>query len=442
MPPLRRLSTLILLATAGLGAAAPPPAAATPAPEETTEKKASALSLLPHGSVLEDVILPRYDEQRRILNALKIGVLTLVDDDSVDGRPVAVEFFETTGKLRGRIDLAQARFHQSAKRLRADESVTILFDRFAASGNGLVFYQQRSEGFLGGPLRNWIFPQALEIPMKPISSTLLAATLPTLALANPAPQSATPANPPQPPTFESAAPELRQSLETSRQQLRADLEAANQARASADAFLQETDLPALPPRQPNAAEPPSPPDDSPSPDFIQIDCDGGQYFSIDKGRLLYLGNVRVDHPDFQLEGANEVQILFAPKDKDENTTPGPSPTPDPAGEPEKTDRGFDTSRFQDALGDLDRIVASGTLLIRGKATDTRQAMEASGALLTYDAKNKRITLSGGKPWITRGREYVRATRDSAILTIQENGEFSFDGPSQTRILTESLRKSD
>ena len=173
MPPLRRrLPALLLLATTGLGAAAPGQALAT---DEPTEKKASALSLLPHGSVLEGVILPRYDEQRRLINALKIGILTLIDDDSVDGRSVAVEFYEATGTLRGRIDLAQPRYHQGETRLRADESVTILFDRFAASGNGLVFYQQRSEGFLGGPLRNWIFPQALEIPMKPISATLLAA---------------------------------------------------------------------------------------------------------------------------------------------------------------------------------------------------------------------------------------------------------------------------
>jgi hypothetical protein len=64
---------------AASGEAAPPPAPG---------KKFSAVSLLPPGSQLKGVMLPRYDENKRLSAVLNAQVMTLVSDDVIAGDDV------------------------------------------------------------------------------------------------------------------------------------------------------------------------------------------------------------------------------------------------------------------------------------------------------------------------------------------------------------------
>ena len=48
-------------------------------------KKIPAISLLPNGSQLKGVMLPRYDEKRNLVGVLKAKAMTLVNEEQIDG---------------------------------------------------------------------------------------------------------------------------------------------------------------------------------------------------------------------------------------------------------------------------------------------------------------------------------------------------------------------
>ena len=123
------LPALILLApalhAAGKDAAAPEP-----------EKKKSVISLLPNGSQLDGVMLPRYDENQQLSSVLKSRSMTLVTDEIITGVDVTIGFFNPDGSQRGRVDLLKAIFNHAKGLLEARENVTISSDRIHATGSG------------------------------------------------------------------------------------------------------------------------------------------------------------------------------------------------------------------------------------------------------------------------------------------------------------------
>ena len=62
-------------------------------PELVPDKKLPAVSLMPAGSVLTKVVVPRYDSKRQLSAALRTEELTVVDDKTLEGKIVALEFY-------------------------------------------------------------------------------------------------------------------------------------------------------------------------------------------------------------------------------------------------------------------------------------------------------------------------------------------------------------
>ena len=90
-----------------------------------------------------------------------------------------------------------------------------------------------------------------------------------------------------------------------------DIAAAATATKAAAAFLVQTDLPpAAASAEPAAARPL---DITPAATATVINCEGGMYFDADEGVLVYLKNVTVKDPRFDLSGANELKIFFEKK---------------------------------------------------------------------------------------------------------------------------------
>ena len=68
---------------------------------ETPAGKKNPVSLLPDGSVLEGVLLPRYDEKLRLVGDLKAETMTLIDSGRVQGENVLIRFYNPDRSLRG-----------------------------------------------------------------------------------------------------------------------------------------------------------------------------------------------------------------------------------------------------------------------------------------------------------------------------------------------------
>lgn len=114
-------------------------------------KKIPAISMLPDGSELKGVMLPRYDEAHKLVGVVKSRMMRLVNAGQIEGSTVSIEFFNPDQSPKGRIDLISATIYQEKGIVTASEPVEINSDKMTASGSGLYYSFKQGKGFLLGP---------------------------------------------------------------------------------------------------------------------------------------------------------------------------------------------------------------------------------------------------------------------------------------------------
>ena len=371
---------------------------------------ASAVSVLPDGSELHVVLIPRYNERRELVGSLTAASMQLVNRERVSARTVAIEHYGENQRLLGRIDLIEVLYDQSAGMIRADETVKIRSERLHADGMGLHYDIHNGDGFLLGPARTWIpTPQqtAMITPKQPLrGGVLLGAAALTIATAG--------AGPVEAPALDTAAAESR----ATREELGKALAESKAAHDAAAAFLKKAE--GVDPANANAQAPQAKPlDIEPGPNDAVISCDGGMYFDPGEGVFVYLKNVTVKDPRFTLAGANELKIFLEEK---------------PAKEGEKKDDG------KMNFGEVSRITASGTLVFEQKPEGGGEPIRASGAFFSYQLKEDQVVLSGGYPWVVQGGVALRARQPNLTLRIQpKSRKFQTEGQWDTILPVDRLQ---
>ena len=149
---------------------------------------------------------------------------------------------------------------------------------------------------------------------------------------------------------------------------------------------------------------------------IKIECDGGIYFDNEEGILAYLKNIRLDesNSDFKLRCSDELKILFdnSPKEEKKNNASNGAEPQKTEPTPEQKDSSFSE------LGDLQEIIATGSVKILGKNSDD-QPFLASGNIASYNAKTGEMILKGGRPTLQQSaNEYLQAGEDGQWIRIQ------------------------
>jgi len=383
----------------------------------SVDAKTNPISLLPSGSVLKGVLLPRYDEDRNLVGDLKAEVMTLIDADRVNGENVLIRFYKPDRSLRGKVKLQNATFDQSKSLLYANEPAEITNDNLVARGSGLVYAFQEGRGFLRGPATTWISPTQLSTSMR--TSPTTRAAIVALYLASPVISAA----PPKFVTEEELAaikaeaepmrPRVDEANRSAQAQLSEDRAAAEKASETARSFVKASKIKTIATEEPAETEEAAPLEVNPGPEDTVIKCEGGMYFDSEEGVLVYLKNVTVTDPRFNLSGASELKVFF---DK-------PEPKEKPATEKEESGGLGPTANF----GDVKKLVASGAVKILQKSVGGKDPVEASGAILTYDVPKGEIIINGGYPWVKQGSYYARAKQPNLTLSLLNNGDFSTQG---------------
>jgi hypothetical protein len=129
----------------------------TTMPELAEDRSLPAVSLLPAGSILKKVLIPRYDKAKKLTAVLRSEEMTVVDSQTIEGKFVRLEFYHPDRTQRGRIDLEMARFDQKKGILESKKPVDIVSNDFTAHGSGLTYAQKQSQGFLSGPVQTRFF---------------------------------------------------------------------------------------------------------------------------------------------------------------------------------------------------------------------------------------------------------------------------------------------
>ena len=413
--------------------------------------KSNPISLLPDGSVLKDVLIPRYDEDRRLVGDLKAETMTLMAQGRVEGENVLIKFYERGRILRGKITLQNGLFSETESLVHTNEDVEFTNNRLIARGNGLVYAFQTGEGFLRGPVSTWVSnPAAPETSMHtfprtdqhliqtPARQSMQIPAFIALCLAPSITLAAPPAN-----VSDAELTEIKVDAESQKEEIRTyneetkailekDLALAKGASKAAERFVQASKLKLTPNETGQIKTPPKPEPAplkvEPSPQDTVINCDDGMYFDAEAGILVYLGNVRVKDPRFKLSGADELRVFF---EKKEPKTEPKKPSKDEESEG-KEDLKQDEKPPEPPgpganFGDVEKIVATGAVLFIQESVDGKEPVEASGGLLTYDIPKGEIIISERFPWVKQGTFYARAKQPNLTLRLLNDGSFSTQG---------------
>jgi hypothetical protein len=148
---LRLLTVLALLFPALLGAAT----------YDVKKIKIPATALLPIGSELKDVMLPRYDENHLQIGVLKLEFMKIINADQIEGKTISIEFFNPDKSSKASVNLIKATLYQEKELIVANESVTIKSEVMTTHGSGLYYSYTGGKGFLTGPVTT-----TLQLPLK------------------------------------------------------------------------------------------------------------------------------------------------------------------------------------------------------------------------------------------------------------------------------------
>lgn len=215
------------------------------------------------------------------------------------------------------------------------------------------------------------------------------------------------------PAAEAKAAEAQATLKT-------DLENSATATKAAAAFLVQNDLPAVKPDAPAAEGKPL--DVKPGPDDTVVSCDGAIYFDPEERVLVYLKNVKVKTPDFNMTGRiDELKVFFAEKEIDEKDKEKAAKADD------KKDKGGFGAGPGSKVGKAERVVATGAIVVEATPKEGEDALKASGAIFTYNVKTDEGTISGGWPWFTKGAMYMKSLKPDNLLRIHPK-QNSMDTP--------------
>lgn len=390
-----------------------------------------ALDLLPEGSTLRDVRIPRYDERKRPSALLRAGLLRVVSEENVSGEGVELVIFSAKGAQRLRAHTDRASYLVSKGILEAHRELTITGDGFRATGSRALFQLDSRRGFLHGPVDTTF---TLD-PGKSLSAAMVADPLSTiLALAFllvSAPEPLTRAELDRNTAMTSSLAEVYLSeVAPTRQMITKSDQLARLVDVGMRSFVEEVRQPAL--LRPGGtvtiqAEPPKP-----NPGGIHVTCDGGMYFDAEKGHVVYLKNIHVREPRFTLECEDELKIILKRREKREEAD-------DPAGGADEREN----LSGPDAFGDVQNIIAAGKVRVVRKDPGGKDVV-ATAETATYDAESGDIILQGGFPTVKQGKNFIRAREPGLYIRLYANGHaYCEPGKWETDVAdVEKLREED
>ena len=390
------------------------------------EATKNPMSLLPNGSVLHDVLLPRYDKERNLVGDLKAEIMTLINQKEIQGENVLIKFYKPDRSLRGKVQLQKAIFNQTISQLRADEPIEITTDNLNAKGEGLIynFQNENGQGFLIGPSTTWISYSAPTTSMRP--NTTKTAALLALCLAPSLTIAAPPTNVSESELAEinkaaaSVKPQLSAQSDEISASLEADLAEAKKAADAAHSFVKSADLKDVSTETTTTEG--APLKIAPGPEDTVIKCDGGMYFDAEAGILVYLKNVSVTDPRFTLSGADELKVFFEKKEPKK-----PVPADKKGDDKKEVVKKPEVSGPAANFGYVKKLIATGTVHLVQKSVAGKEPVEASGGILTYDVPKGEIIISQRYPWVKQGNFYARAKQPNLTLRLLNTGSFSTQG---------------
>jgi lipopolysaccharide export system protein LptA len=364
--------------------------------------------VLPVGSSLHDVSIPRYDGSYQKTSLLKAERIDTLPKQKLKGTNVDIEIYKGS-ETQATTHLNSAIYYEKEGIIHSLKNLQVFGQDFDIAGQGLILEWNQRSGFLLGktqtlfysendkemtsPTPKPVTPAAKKVTPKPrikklATSTALASTsIPALLTAAELKE----------------IDELAQPSDARIQQVDAG---SNKASQQMDAVatdmenqqkkLEQKVLPVVKQRtKPTETAVPLKPREDEVP--VSVEADNGMYFDATTGTAIYHDNVVVIHPQMHLTCEDELKVLLKKSQ------------PESSGASKKSDK-FDG---------LDKAIATGNVIIRAKDSEGKPIITHS-EIATYDGTTEIIVLRGGRPTVQQGNTIARILSDSGYIKILPN----------------------
>lgn len=158
--------------------------------------------------------------------------------------------------------------------------------------------------------------------------------------------------------------------------------------------------------------------------LMVVDCQDGMYFDSEAGLFVYLRDVRVTDPRFNLQCDNQLKI-YLERDKEKDAKAAKKKEEE-AKQREADGKTKEALKMPDGsamnYSGIKSIAASGNVIVTKKGNDG-EMMEARAENMTYDGKTGEIILSGGgKKSVRSGEKLLETNGPGSYIRMYGNGD--------------------
>lgn len=332
------------------------------------------------GSIIKDLLIPRYDENKRASLVLRADqmVVESLKDITADNITLHLITSRSNKALNASwYSMSRCRYDLGTSTLHSDSAVEAVSANFLLHSQGLITKIEKNQtehsAFLLPPVHGFINPNSDDtIAMnRTRQSLILAAALTAQAAAQ-----ATS-------TESAAAPDAFFSVTPRTQAIDAQLQEFAQKHNVA---ITPVPLPALPGAEVKPVDPVQQiPQFSPAADALGFVCKGGVFYDSKTASLTLLKDITVRNPQYAMTVKGEVKILFDEAPDQKKAAPEK-----PKDAEKKTDHSAENS-----LGDIKQLLGSGGVAL--EAVDKNGVKNfASGDEVVYEMAKEELHLKGRK----------------------------------------------
>ncbi len=396
-----------------------------------TKNRLPALELLPAGSILKKINIPRYNKDYTPSSLLTADQFEIISEEKIKGTNVGISLYDAKGNIKTRSFLNSVNFNQATGLLTSKENLTFSVGTFTTSSQGVTLDWKNQRGFLLGKNQTIIYIKAPKLMKKTNQQPEQTSSKPKTKTKNLSAAAAV-AVIASSPSFLSAQ-DLAQidklsqpSTELFIQQLdetKAALTATAEAEAKIAAIRKDlTERLAAVPKI-DAAQP-VPPELVPTKgkEFIRITSDR-LMFDAKKGIFVYYGNVRVTHPKYAFTCDGELKIILSEAATAKKLTPVERAKLKP----------------NDLFDDVSQIIATNNVIVRGKDNKGRP-VSAVTSNLSFTKATGNIILKGKGSRITTADGQLKVVTNNGYLKLDQNLNASGQGTDTGFSVPEKTKK--
>ncbi len=391
-----------------------------------TKQRMPALELLPAGSILKKISIPRYNKDYTPSSLLTADQLEVISKEEIQGTHVGISLYDAKGNIKTCSVLNSVNYNQATGLLTSKENLTFSGGTFTASSQGLTLDWENQRGFLLGKNQTLIYIKQ-SILMKNSNPQPLKASSKAKSLATTAAVAVIASSP----SFLSAQ-DLAQIDEISKPSTELLIQQLDQTKASLDATVaaeakiatirkELTEklgaVPSIDITQPVPLEllP------AKGKQFIRITSDQ-LLFDAKKGIFVYYGNVRITHPKYTFSCDGELKIILSEAATSKKLKPEERAKLKP----------------NDLFDDVSQVIATKNVIVQGKDNKGRP-VNAVTQNLTFTKTTGDIILKGKGSRITTADGQLKVVTNNGYLKLDQN--FNASGQGTNTVLSVPEKKS-